>query len=154
MIYFIALILFLVGLSFIFVARISSAIVKDIKELLEDNTNRQEAKGTLQVIEIRSSRYDFECDGEVVFRSHNGKTLHYKEKFSDSDSKVSFLRKCENEGKVPVSIIYDKRSPSRHFIRELKPLEVNKISKVGYTLIGILFMLLGLLIVGAELYLI
>ncbi|MFC4803997.1 hypothetical protein [Filifactor villosus] len=150
MAYVIALILFLFGLSLPLISRRSADLVKDIKALLADDTNRQETKGTLQVIEIKSSRYDFECYAKVVFTNHNGKTFRYKETFSSSNSKASFLWKCKNKGKVPISVIYDKRSPARHFIRELKPLEVNKNSKVAYTLIGILFMLLGLFIIGAE----
>ena len=65
-------------------------------------------------------------------------------------SLASFLRKCENKGKVPVTVIYDKSLPSKHFVKELKPIEVNKNSRIGYTIIGVLFILLGLFIVAVN----
>ena len=52
--------------------------------------------------------------------------------------------------KVTVTVIYDKSLPSKHFVKELKPLEVNKNSRVGYTIIGVLFILLGLFIVAVN----
>ena len=117
---------------------------------MEDDKNRQEAKGNLQIIEIRRSRYDFECDAKLIFINHNGKTFTYNERFFASNSKAIFLREYENTGEIPVTVIYDKRLPSKHFIKELKPLEVNENSKVGYTVIGILFMLLGIFIVAVN----
>ena len=145
-----AVIMFLLGFLFISLGRISSDNIKDINELLADNKNIQETKGSLQVTEIRSTRYSFECDCELIFTNQNGKEFSYKETYSNFNSKASFLRKCENKGKVPVTVIYDKRLPSKHFIKELKPLEVNENSKVGYTVIGILFMLLGIFIVAVN----
>ena len=150
MLYFIAVFMFLGGFFFISIGRMSMDNVKNIRELLEDDKNRQEAKGNLQIIEIRRSRYDFECDAKLIFTNHNGKTFTYNERFFASNSKASFLKKCENKGKVPVTVIYDKSLPSKHFIKELKPLEVNENSKVGYTVIGILFMLLGIFIVAVN----
>lgn len=82
--YFIAVIIFLLGIMFISLGQISSDKVKDINALLADERNIQETKG-----------------------------------------------------KVPVTIIYDKRLPSKHFVKELNPLEVNKNSRIGYTIIGI-----------------
>ena len=145
--YFMAVIMFLLGFLFISLGRISSDNIKDINALLVDNRNIQETKGSLQVIEIRSTRYSFECDCELIFTNQNGKEFSYKETYFSFNSKASFLRKCENKGKVPVTVIYDKSLPSKHFVKELKPLEVNKNSKIGYTVIGILFMLLGIFIV-------
>ena len=111
--YFIAILMFLGGFPFIFTARKSANNVKDIRKLLEDDKNRQEAKGSLQVIEIRSSRHSFECDVKLVFTNHNGKIFRYEESFSGFDSKASFLWKCENKGEVPVTVIYDKSFPSK-----------------------------------------
>lgn len=148
--YFMAVIMFLLGFLFISLGRISSDNVKDINELLVDNKNIQETKGSLQVIEIRSTRYSFECDCELIFTNQNGKEFSYKETYFSFNSKASFLRKCENKGKVPVTVIYDKSLPSKHFVKELKPLEVNKNSRVGYTIIGVLFILLGLFIVAVN----
>ena len=148
--YFMAVIMFLLGFLFISLGRISSDNIKDINALLVDNRNIQETKGSLQVIEIRSTRYSFECDCELIFTNQNGKEFSYKETYFSFNSKASFLRKCENKGKVPVTVIYDKSLPSKHFVKELKPIEVNKNSRVGYTVIGILFILLGVFIVAVN----
>ena len=148
--YFMAVIMFLLGFLFVSLGRISSDNVKDINELLVDNRNIQETKGSLQVIEIRSTRYSFGCDCELIFTNQNGKEFSYKETYFDFNSKASFLWKCKDKGKVPVTVIYDKHLPSKHFVKELKPLEVNKNSRVGYTIIGVLFILLGLFIVAVN----
>ena len=148
--YFMEVTMFLLGFLSISLGRISSDNVKDISELLADDRNIQETKGSLQVIEIRSTRYSFECDCELIFTNQNGKEFSYKETYFSFNSKASFLRKCENKGKVPVTVIYDKSLPSKHFVKELKPLEVNKNSRVGYTIIGVLFILLGLFIVAVN----
>ena len=145
-----AVIMFLLGFLFISLGRISSDNIKDINALLVDNRNIQETKGSLQVIEIRSTRYSFECDCELIFTNQNGKEFSYKETYFSFNSKASFLRKCENKGKVPVTVIYDKSLPSKHFVKELKPIEANKNSRVGYTIIGVLFILLGLFIVAVN----
>ena len=150
MLYFIAVFMFLLGFLFISLGRISSDNIKDINALLVDNRNIQETKGNLQVIEIRSTRYSFECDCELIFTNQNGKEFSYKETYFSFNSKASFLRKCENKGKVPVTVIYDKSLPSKHFVKELKPIEVNKNSRVGYTVIWILFILLGVFIVAVN----
>ena len=149
--YLIAVIMFLLGFLFISLGQISSDNAKDINELLADNKNIQKTKGSLQVTEIRSTRYSFECDCELIFTNQNGKEFSYKETYFSFNSKASFLRKCENKGKVHVTVIYDKSLPSKHFVKELKPLEVNKNSRLGYTIIGILFILLGVFIVAVEL---
>ena len=148
--YFMAVIMFLLGFLFISLGRISSDNIKDINAFLVDNRNIQETKGSLQVIEIRSTRYSFECDCELIFTNQNGKEFSYKETYFSFNSKASFLRKCENKGKVPVTVIYDKSLPSKHFVKELKPIEANKNSRVGYTIIGVLFILLGLFIVAVN----
>ena len=148
--YFIVVTMFLLGFLSISLGRISSDNVKDISELLADDRNIQETKGSLQVIEIRSTRHSFECDCELIFTNQNGKEFSYKETYFDFNSKASFLWKCKDKGKVPVTVIYDKHLPSKHFIKELKPLEINKNSRVGYTVIGILFILLGVFIVAVN----
>ena len=148
--YFIVVTMFLLGFLSISLGRISSDNVKDISELLADDRNIQETKGSLQVIEIRSTRHSFECDCELIFTNQNGKEFSYKETYFDFNSKASFLWKCKDKGKVPVTVIYDKHLPSKHFVKELKPLEVNKNSRVGYTVIGILFIFLGVFIVAVN----
>lgn len=148
--YFIAVILFLLGFLSISLGRIPSDNVKNINALLSDDRNIQETKGSLQVIEIRSTRHSFECDCELIFTNQNGKEFSYKETYFDFNSKASFLWKCKDKGKVPVTVICDKHLPSKHFIKELKPLKINKNSRVGYTVIGILFILLGVFIVAVN----
>ena len=148
--YFIVVTMFLLGFLSISLGRISSDNVKDISELLADDRNIQETKGSLQVIEIRSTRHSFECDCELIFTNQNGKEFSYKETYFDFNSKASFLWKCKDKGKVPVTVIYDKHLPSKHFVKELKPLEVNKNSRLGCTIIGILFILLGVFIVAVN----
>ena len=148
--YFMEVTMFLLGALFISLGRISSDNTKDINAFLVDDRNIQETKGSLQVIEIRSTRHSFECDCELIFTNQNGKEFSYKETYFDFNSKASFLWKCKDKGKVPVTVIYDKHLPSKHFIKELKPLEINKNSRVGYTVIGILFILLGVFIVAVN----
>ena len=145
--YFMEVTMFLLGALFISLGRISSDNTKDINAFLVDDRNIKETKGSLQVTEIRSTRYSFECDCVLLFTNHNGKEFSYKETYFDFNSKASFLWKCKDKGKVPVTFIYDKHLPSKHFIKELKPLEINKNSRVGYIVIGILFILLGVFIV-------
>ena len=145
--YFMEVTMFLLGALFISLGRISSDNTKDINAFLVDDRNIKETKGSLQVTEIRSTRYSFECDCVLLFTNHNGKEFSYKETYFDFNSKASFLWKCKDKGEVPVTVIYDKHLPSKHFIKELKPLEINKNSRVGYIVIGILFILLGVFIV-------
>ena len=145
--YFMEVTMFLLGALFISLGRISSDNTKDINAFLVDDRNIKETKGSLQVTEIRSTRYSFECDCVLLFTNHNGKEFSYKETYFDFNSKASFLWKCKDKGKVPVTVIYDKHLPSKHFIKELKPLEINKNSRVGYIVIGILCILLGVFIV-------
>ena len=148
--YFMEVTMFLLGALFISLGRISSDNTKDINAFLVDDRNIKETKGSLQVTEIRSTRYSFECDCVLLFTNHNGKEFNYKETYFDFNSKASFLWKCKDKGKVPVTVIYDKHLPSKHFIKELKPLEISKNSRVGYTVIGILFILLGVFIVAVN----
>ena len=148
--YFMEVTMFLLGALFISLGRISSDNTKDINALLSDDRNIQETKGSLQVIEIRSTRHSFECDCELIFTNQNGKEFSYKETYFDFNSKASFLWKCKDKGKVPVTVIYDKHLPSKHFIKELKALEINKNSRVGYTVIEILFILLGVFIIAVN----
>lgn len=154
MMYFIALIMILIGWMFISVGRISSDKEKNINDLVVDGTNVLETEGFLKVIEIRSTRYSFECDCEISFKSQSGKSLRYSKTFFDSDSKASFLRKCEHKDEIPITIIYDKHSPTRFYINELNPQGVNNNSKKAFCLIGSMFILLGLFIVAAALHII
>ena len=148
--YFMAVIMFLLGFLFISLGRISSDNIKDINAFLVDNRNIQETKGSLQVIEIRSTRYSFECDCELIFTNQNEKIFRYDKTYNSTESRASFLWKCENKGKVAVTVIYNKRNPNEHYIKELEELKVNENSRIGYTIIGVLFILLGLFIVAVN----
>ena len=154
MIYFVALIMMLIGWMLISAGRLSLCKEKDINDLVVDGTNVLETEGFLKVIEIRSTRYSFECDCEVSFKSEKGRNLRYNKTFFGSDSKASFLRKCEHKDEIPITIIYDKHSPTRFYIKELNPQDVINNRKKAYCIIGSMFILLGLFIVAAALHII
>ena len=154
MMYFIALIMILIGWMFIYTGRLCSGKEKDINSLVVDGTNALETEGFLKVLEIRSTRYSFECDCEISFKSKNGRNLRYNKTFFGLDSRASFLRKCERRCEVPVTIIYDKSSSARFYIKELNPQDVINNSKKAYCIIGSMFILLGLFIVAAALHII
>ena len=154
MMYFIALIMILIGCMFIYTGRLCSGKEKDINSLVVDGTNAIETEGFLKVLEIRSTRYSFECDCEISFKSENGRNLRYNKTFFGLDSRASFLRKCERRGEVPVTIIYDKSSSARFYIKELNQQDVINNSKKAYCIIGSMFILLGLFIVAAALHII
>lgn len=154
MMYFIALIMILIGCMFIYTGRLCSGKEKDINDLVVDGTNALETEGFLKVIEIRSTRYSFECDCEIAFKGQSGKSLRYSKTFFGSDSKASFLRKCERRGEVPVTIIYDKSSSARFYIEELNPQGINSNGKKGFCLLGSMFILLGLFIIASTMHII
>ena len=52
--------------------------------------------------------------------------------------------KCENKGEVAGTVIYNKRYPNEHYVKELKELEVSENSKIALNIIGRLFILVGL----------
>lgn len=152
MMYFIALIMILIGWIFIYTGQLCSGKEKDINSLVLDGTNAIETEGFLKVLEIRSTRYNFECDCEISFKSQSGKSLRYSKTFFGSDSKASFLRKCKHKDEIPITIIYDKHSPTRFYIKELNPQGVNSNSKKGFCLLGSMFILLGLFIIAATMH--
>ena len=154
MIYFVALIMMLIGWMLISAGRLSLCKEKDINDLVVDGTNVLETEGFLKVIEIRSTRYSFECDCEVSFKSEKGRNLRYNKTFFGSDSKASFLRKCEHKDEIPITIIYDKHSPTRFYIKELNPQDVINNSKKAYCILGSMFILLGLFIIASTMHII
>ena len=154
MIYFIALIMILIGWMLISAGRLSLCKEKDINDLVVDGTNVLETEGFLKVIEIRSTRYSFERDCEIAFKSQSGKSLRYSKTFFGLDSRASFLRKCERRGEVPVTIIYDKSSSARFYIEELNPQGINSNGKKGFCLLGSMFILLGLFIIASTMHII
>ena len=80
----------------------------------------------------------------IEFKNQNGEIFSYDKTYTSFESRVSFLWKCENKGEVAVTVIYNKRNPNKHYIKELKELEVSENSKIVETIIGGLFILTGL----------
>ena len=152
--YCIATIMFLIGWMFIYAGRICSDKEKDIDDLVVDGTNALETEGFLKVLKIRSTRFSFECDCEISFKSESGRNLRYNKTFFGLDSKASFLRKCERKDEVPITIIYDKRSSDKFYIEELNPQGVNSNGKKAFCLLGSMFILLGLFIIAATIHII
>ena len=81
---------------------------------------------------------------KIEFKNQDGKVFSYDETYTPSDSKASFLWKCENKGKVAVTVIYNKRNPNKYYIKELEELKVNENSKIALAIIGGLYILAGL----------
>ena len=80
----------------------------------------------------------------IEFKNQNGEIFSYDKTYTSFESRVSFLWKCENKGEVTVTVIYNKKNPREYYIKELKELEVSENSKIGLTIIGGLFILVGL----------
>ena len=116
----------------------------EIKKILENNKNLVETEGTLELIKVEGGWRSRSFDVKIEFKNQDGKVFSYDETYTPSDSKASFLWKCENKGKVAVTVIYNKKNLSEYYIKELKELEVSENSKIGLTIIGGLFILAGL----------
>jgi len=141
----VAIFLLLTGYLYISIAKISGERANEIKKYLENNKeNLLETKGTLELIKIEGGTNSHSFDVKIEFKNQDGKVFSYDETYTPSDSKASFLWKCENKGKVAVTVIYNKRNPNKHYIKELKELEVSENSKIVETIIGGLFILAGL----------
>ena len=143
-IFIVAIFLLLIGYLFISMAKISGEQANEIKKSLENNKNLVETEGTLELIKIEGGKNSRSFDVRIEFKNQNGKVFSYDETYTPSDSKASFLWKCENKGKVAVTVIYNKRNPNKHYIKELEELKVNENSKIGLTIIGGLYILAGL----------
>ena len=145
-IFIVAIFLLLIGYLSIKIAKISGEKAKEIKKSLENNKeNLLETKGTLELIKVEGGSWRFRSfDVRIEFKNQNGKVFSYDETYTPSDSKASFLWKCENKGKVAVTVIYNKKNPREYYIKELKELEVSENSKIGLTIIGGLYILAGL----------
>ena len=83
-------------------------------------------------------------DVRIEFKNQNGKIFSYDKTYNSSESRASFLWKCENKGEVAVTVIYNKKNPREYYIKELEELEVSENSKIALTIIGGLFILAGL----------
>ena len=141
----VAIFLLLTGYLYISIAKISGERANEIKKYLENNKeNLLETKGTLELIKIEGGTNSHSFDVKIEFKNQDGKVFSYDETYTPSDSKASFLWKCENKGKVAVTVIYNKRNPNKHYIKELEELKVNENSKIALAIIGGLYILAGL----------
>lgn len=143
-IFIVAIFLLLIGYLFISMAKISGERANEIKKILENNKNLVETEGTLELIKVEGGWRSRSFDVKIEFKNQDGKVFSYDETYTPSDSKASFLLKCENKGEVAVTVIYNKRDPNEHYVKELEELEVSENSKIGLTIIGGLFILAGL----------
>ena len=144
-IFIVAIFLLLIGYLSIGIAKISGEKANEIKKSLENNKeNLLETKGTLELIKVEGGWRTRSFDVKIEFKNQDGKVFSYDETYTPSDSKASFLWKCENKGKVAVTVIYNKRNPNKHYIKELEELKVSENSKIALTIIGGLFILAGL----------
>ena len=141
----VAIFLLLTGYLYISIAKISGERANEIKKYLENNKeNLLETKGTLELIKIEGGKNSRSFDVRIEFKNQNGEIFSYDKTYTSFESRVSFLWKCENKGEVAVTVIYNKRNPNKHYIKELEELEVSENSKIGLTIIGGLFILAGL----------
>ena len=143
-IFIVAIFLLLIGYLFIKIAKISGEKANEIKKSLENNKNLVETEGTLELIKVEGSWRFRSFDVRIEFKNQNGKIFSYDKTYTSLESRASFLLKCENKGEVEVTVIYNKRDPNEHYVKELKELEVSENSKIGLTIIGGLFILAGL----------
>ena len=144
-IFIVAIFLLLIGYLSISIAKISGEKAKEIKKSLENNKeNLLETKGTLELIKIEGGTNSHSFDVKIEFKNQDGEIFSYDKTYTSSESRASFLWKCENKGEVAVTVIYNKRNPNKHYIKELEELKVNENSKIGLTIIGGLYILAGL----------
>ena len=149
-IFIVAIFLLLIGYLFISMAKISGEKANEIKKILENNKNLVETEGTLELIKVEGGWRFRSFDVRIEFKNQNEKIFRYDKTYNSTESRASFLWKCENKGNVAVTVIYNKRNPNKHYIKELEELKVNENSRIGYTIIGVLFILLGLFIVAVN----
>ena len=143
-IFIVAIFLLLIGYLFISMAKISGERANEIKKILENNKNLVETEGTLELIKVEGGWRTRSFDVKIEFKNQDGKVFSYDETYTPSDSKASFLWKCKKKGEVKVTVVYNKKNPREYYIKELKELEVSENSKIGLTIIGGLFILVGL----------
>ena len=124
--------------------------LREFNELFENDRKKKTVSGTIRVLDIRKSRWSFECDIELVFKTQKGREYRYTETKYSSGSSARFLSKCKGKGEVPVSVIYNGESPDRHYIEELKEAETMANSSIGFRIIGVLFIIVGILVLGMD----
>ena len=148
--YVIGILLCLSGYFMIRVGAFQSNNLREFNELFENDRKKKTVSGTIKVLDIRKSRWSFECDIELVFKTPRGKEYRYTETKYSSGSSARFLSKCKGKGEIPVSVIYNGESPDQHYIEELKEAETMANSIIGFRIIGVLFIIAGILVLGMD----
>lgn len=148
--YVIGILLCVSGYFMIRLGAFQSNSLREFNELFENDRKKKTVSGTIRVLDIRKSRWSFECDIELVFKTQKGMEYRYTETKYSSGSSARFLSKCKGKGEVPVSVIYNGESPDRHYIEELKEAETMANSSIGFRIIGVLFIIAGILVLGMD----
>ena len=148
--YVIGILLCVSGYFMIRLGAFQSNSLREFNELFENDRKKKTVSGTIKVLDIRKSRWSFECDIELVFKTQKGREYRYTETKYSSGSSARFLSKCKGKGEVPVSVIYNGESPDRHYIEELKEAETMANSSIGFRIIGVLFIIAGILVLGMD----
>ena len=148
--YVIGILLCVFGYFMMRVGAFQSNSLREFNELFENDSKKKTASGTIRVLDIRKSRWSFECDIELVFKTPKGREYRYTETKYSSGSSARFLSKCKGKGEIPVSVIYNGEAPDRHYIEELKEAETMANSSIGFRIIGILFIIIGVLVIGMD----
>lgn len=151
-IFIVAIFLLLIGYLSIGIAKISGEKANEIKKSLENNKNLVETEGTLELIKVEGGWRFRSFDVRIEFKNQNEKIFSYDKTYTSTESRASFLLKCENKGEVAVTVIYNKKNPREYYIKELKELEVSENSKIGLTIIGGLFILSALYIIYVGIF--
>ena len=148
--YVIGILLCVSGYFMIRVGAFQSNSLREFNEVFENDRKKKTVSGTIKVLDIRKSRWSFECDIELVFKTPRGKEYRYTETKYSSGSSARFLSKCKGKGEIPVSVIYNGESPDQHYIEELKEAETMANSSIGFRIIGVLFIIAGILVLGMD----
>ena len=148
--YVIGILLCVSGYFMIRLGAFQSNSLREFNELFENDRKKKTVSGTIRVLDIRKSRWSFECDIELVFKTQKGREYRYTETKYSSGSSARFLSKCKGKGEVPVSVIYNGESPDRHYIEELKEAETMANSSIGFRIIGVLFIVMGVMVLGMD----
>lgn len=148
--YVIGILLCVLGYSMISVAAFQSNNLRKLNELFENERKKKTVSGTIRVLDIRRSRWSFECDIEIVFKTPKGRENRYTETKDSYESSARFLSKCKGKGEIPVSVIYNGESPDQHYIEELKEAETMANSSIGLRIIGVLSIVMGVLVAGMD----
>lgn len=148
--YVIGILLCVLGYSMISVAAFQSNNLRKLNELFENERKKKTVSGTIRVLDIRRSRWSFECDIELVFKTPKGREYRYTETKDSSESSARFLSKCEGKGEIPVSVIYNGESPDQHYIEELKEAKTMANSIIANRIIGVLSIVMGVLVAGMD----